>query len=205
MIQKILGLLLATSLTGLLSASDLTPTGVQLAERYDAMDVEHHWLPGHPVDWRSGDSTNGKPGKTHCSAFVASACERMGIYILRPPEHAQKNLANAQWQWLENEGKPHGWKPTATPFEAQRLANEGQIVVAVFQNPDSLKPGHIALIRPSGKPESTIRSEGPQITQAGGTNDTSTSLAQGFRRHPGAWHSADDFSVRFFTHPPSDQ
>jgi hypothetical protein len=184
------------------SASDLSPAGVQLAQRYDAMDVEHRWLPGTHVNWRSGEPDNGKPDKTHCSAFLAAAAERLGVYILRPPDHTQVHLANAQYEWLSNEGKAQGWRAVDSPFEAQRLANAGVLVVAFYANPNPDKPGHAALIRPSEKRDSLIRSEGPQITQAGTQNARSTSLEEGFRHHPGAWHSASDYKVAFFAHGP---
>ena len=59
-------------------------------------------------------------------------------------------------------------------------------------------PGHIAVVRPSGKGRSRVREEGPQVTQAGGTNYRSTSLAQGFAGHPNAWKKKRE--VRFYAH-----
>jgi hypothetical protein len=178
----------------------ITTEGAKLASLYDAMDVEHHWLSGRHVEWRSGDPDSGKPGKTHCSTFVASTCERLGIYILRPPEHPQAHLANAQAEWLQNAGGKEGWKPVDSPIMAQVLANEGKVVVAVFANPDPDKPGHIAFVRPSTKSEALIQLEGPQIIQAGAENANSTSLKEGFRHHKGAWRSAKDCAVLFFIH-----
>lgn len=175
--------------------------GPGLAAFYDSLDVEHHWLKGWHIDWRTGDPDNGKPGRTHCSAFAAAACERLGIQLLRPPEHGQKNLANAQHEWLAGPGSAFGWRMVASPFEAQSLANGGQVVTVVFRNPNPRKSGHIALVRPSDKPEALIRAEGPQIIQAGGTNRASTSVKVGFRHHTGAWVDADRFTVRFFAHP----
>jgi hypothetical protein len=195
-----LPLAIVLALTTPLESSEIAPAGLRLAERYDSMDVEHHWLPGRRVDWRTGDPDSGKPGKTHCSAFVAAACERLGIYILRPPQHGQVDLANAQQDWLLKEGKTQGWKPVNSPYEAQRLANEGKIVVAVYADPTPNKPGHVALVRPSDKSETLIQHEGPQIIQAGARNASSTSLKEGFRHHPGAWRSANDYRVMFFAH-----
>jgi hypothetical protein len=88
-----------------------------------------------------------------------------------------------------------------SPFEAQSLANSGQVVAAVFLNPNPRKPGHIALVRPADKPESLIQTEGPQIIQAGGINYTSTSIRTGFKLHRGAWIDADHFEIRFYVHP----
>jgi hypothetical protein len=164
------------------------------------MDVEHHWLAGTHVDWRTGEPDRGRPDKTHCSAFVAAACERLGIYILRPPDHGQVHLASAQALWLESEGANRGWKPVASPWEAQELANAGNVVVAVFPSPDPAKAGHAALVRPSSKSAARVAAEGPQVIQAGAENAASISLEKGFRHHRGAWSSARDFQVRFFTH-----
>ena len=182
-------------------AGEVTPAGQKLAERLDAMDVEHHWLAGAHVDWRTGDPDRGTPFKSHCSVFVAAACERLGVYILRPPDHGQVHLASAQQEWLRAEGAAHGWRPVGSPYEAQRLANQGQVVVAVYGSPDPAKPGHIAVVRPSEKSPATIGVEGPQIIQAGAENWSSTSLREGFRHHRGAWQSARQFAVEFFAHP----
>src|SRR5437868_9503370 len=137
------------------------------------MTVEKLWLPGRVVNWKTGEPLDRpvKDGKahTHCSAFVAAACLRLGVYILRPPEHGTVQLANAQADWLPKEGARHGWRPVATASEAQRLANRGVIVVAAFRETGG-KPGHIAIVRPSTKGGAKLRDEGPQIIQAGMTN-----------------------------------
>src|ERR1700730_19160503 len=95
---------LAASTASLPAAAELTFEGRHLAEVLDSMHVEEHWIAGGIVDWRTGDPT-GKAitddGKhTHCSQFTAAACEKLGVYILRPPEHSAVLLANAQFEWL---------------------------------------------------------------------------------------------------------
>ena len=85
----------------------------QLVKVFDAMHVEEHWPAGVIVDWRTGEPT-GKAvtddGKhTHCSQFAAATCERLGVYILRPPEHSAVLLANAQYDWLPEKGREAGW------------------------------------------------------------------------------------------------
>jgi hypothetical protein len=153
------------------------------------------------VKWDTG-VPDGRPEKspgkhTHCSAFVAAAAREFDIYILRPPEHPQVLLANAQYDWLEQEGAKRGWKPLETAEEAQRYANEGWLVVATYKNHHDDKPGHIAIVRPSDKREAALREEGPQITQAGGTNYRSVALRVGFAGHPAAWGRHE---VRFYAH-----
>jgi hypothetical protein len=80
---------------------------------------------------------------------------------------------------------------------AQAQANEGRFVVATYRNHNEDKPGHIVIVRPLDKSESTIRAEGPQITQAGGTNYRSTSLQNGFSGHPAAWGRGE---VLYYSH-----
>jgi hypothetical protein len=181
-------------------AAEIAPPGRALAQKLDAMDVEHHWIAGTHVNWKTGDPDRGTPDKSHCSVFVAAACDRLGVYILRPPDHGQVHLATAQQEWLSSEGASQGWKPVGSPLDAQRFANVGKIVVAVWASPDPRKPGHIVIVRPSDKSESRIRREGPEVIQAGMENANSTSLKEGFRHHRGAWESASDFNVQFFTH-----
>jgi len=82
------------------AADDVSLHGRELAATLDAMNVERLWPAGEHVTGETG-VPDGKPergdGKhTHCSAFVASAAKRLGVYILRPPEHGQILLTNAQ-------------------------------------------------------------------------------------------------------------
>ena len=183
-------------------AGPITADGEKLVRFLDSMHVEEHWIAGAIVEWRTGEPT-GKPitdaGKhTHCSQFASAACDRLGIYILRPPEHRGTLLANAQFDWLpSDDGKAKGWSPVKDGFAAQDSANRGALVVAVFKNPDPKKSGHIAIIRPSTKGDAEIKTEGPQVTQAGGTNMTSGTLKRGFGNHPGAFKNNE---IAFFSH-----
>ena len=62
------------------------------------------WLAGERVNWESGAPVGAwrddRP-HTHCSAFVASAAKRLGIFVLRPPDHGAVLLANAQIKLAE--------------------------------------------------------------------------------------------------------
>jgi hypothetical protein len=181
----------------------ITPDGQKLSAFLDASGVDHLWPAGWHIDWQTGQPDRPDPGgrdaKTHCSAFVGAMSERLGIYILRPPEHPQQLLANAQLQWLVDDSGRYGWQPVADAGDAQKLANEGELVVAAFENPNPKKPGHIAIIRPSLKSTAELDSEGPQETQAGETNAISTSVAEGFRHHRGAW-SPEGGGIRYYVH-----
>jgi hypothetical protein len=183
-------------------ATPISEEGETLIKILDSMNVEDHWIAGAVVEWRTGDPTGKKitdDGKhTHCSQFAAAACEKMGVYILRPPDYSATLLANAQFEWLPKQGRARGWTPVKDGKAAQDLANAGTLVVAVCKNPDSKKSGHIAVIRPSEKSASEIRAEGPQVTQAGGTNRNSCSLKTGFGNHKEAFERNE---IKFFSHP----
>jgi hypothetical protein len=182
-------------------AQRISPKATSVIAAIDALDVEHHWPAGLHVNWETGqpdgrpESGNGK--HTHCSAFVAAAAKQFGIYILRPPEHPQILLANAQYDWLQSEGARRGWRAVNGAVEAQELANRGEFVVAAYQNSHADKPGHIAIVRPSDRSEASVSRDGPEITQAGLTNHHATTLAQGFAGHPAAWGRHE---VRFYAH-----
>ncbi len=180
----------------------ITPAGERLAANLDSMNVESLWLAQEHVNWETGEPDRGGedegPGHhTHCSAFAAAAAKRLGVYLLRPPEHGQKLLANAQFEWLESAAaEKQGWRSVKEMGEAQRLANQGSLVVVAFQNPDQNLPGHIAVVRPSEKSFEALQHDGPQIIQAGIHNHSSTVVRIGFMNHPGAWPDG----VRYYVH-----
>jgi hypothetical protein len=183
----------------------ITPAGERLAHFLDDSDVMHRWLAGWHVDWRTGEKDRAEPGgheaKTHCSAFVAAMAERLGVYVLRPPEHRQELLANAQMRWLRDHGADEGWRTLASYVEAQEAANRGELVVEALENPNPHRPGHIAIVRPSDKTRPQLDRDGPQETQAGEQNALSTTTAAGFRHHRGAWEPEGAGDLRYYAHP----
>jgi hypothetical protein len=194
------------AMASLAAAGSTQPSADRLFAVIDSLQVETHWPAGEHVNWATGvpdgRSEHGGGKHTHCSAFVAAAAKRVGIYILRPPEHPQLLLANAQLDWLETQGAAHGWQAVNDAEEAQREANRGLFVVAAYRNHSDALPGHIAIVRPSEKSAADIETEGPQITQAGGMNYRSTTLAHGFAGHPAAWGRHE---VRFYAHAVQEQ
>ena len=193
--------LLVLTTARLATAGPISDDGKKLRDALDATHVEEHWIAGAIVDWRTGEPT-GKPitdkgSHTHCSQFAAAFCERTGAYLLRPPDHGAVLLANAQYDWLPEQGRERGWSLVADGAAAQELANRGTLVVAVYKNHDPKKSGHIAIIRPSTKGPAEIKAEGPEVTQAGGHNHNSCSLKEGFRNHPGGFEKGE---IRFFSH-----
>lgn len=182
----------------------ITPEGERLAHVLDDSGVMQRWQAGWHVDWRTGEKDRTAPGgpeaATHCSAFVAAMAEQLGVYVLRPPQHRQELLANAQMRWLRDQGAAHGWRPIVSYVQAQQSANRGDLVLEAFKNPDPHKPGHIAIVRPSDKPSAELDRDGPQETQAGEQNALSITTAAGFRRHPGAWLPNGAGRLRYYAH-----
>jgi hypothetical protein len=180
----------------------ITHAGDRLASTLDSMDVESLWLAHEHVNWETGKPDRGAndegPGNhTHCSAFAAAAAKKLGVYLLRPPEHGQLLLSNAQAKWLDDDaGRKAGWRKVVDMRKAQWLANQGQLVVVVYQNPDRNLPGHIAIVRPSEKPASVLDENGPELIQAGEHNHNKINVRIGFENHPGAWPDG----VRYYMH-----
>lgn len=180
----------------------ITPAGERLAKILDGMDVAHLWQAHLHVDWETGQSDRNAdyegPGKaTHCSAFAAAAGKRLGVYMLRPPEHGQILLASAQTRWFASPAaQAGGWRPIDGMRAAQSLANQGQLVVISYESPDRKKPGHIVIVRPSLKTAEQFALEGPQVIEAATQNRQSWPAAKSFTSHPGAWPAG----VRVFAH-----
>jgi hypothetical protein len=181
----------------------VTEPGRRLLSVLDGMNVESLWLAHEHVNWETGEPDKGKdytgPGRsTHCSAFAAAVGKRLGVYMLRPPEHGQILLANAQAEWFRSAaGRQGGWRPLRDAQEAQSRANRGNLVVVVFESPDAHRPGHIAIVRPAHRPTRLLEQNGPEITQAGQKNYIKTSTKVGFLAHPGAWPGG----VLYYAHP----
>ena len=183
--------------------------GVKLKQFYLKQHVDSLWTAGHHVNWQTGaaDQPNAtKDIASHCSAFVASVCWQMGIYILRPPEHDTELLANAQFDWLHTtDAKTKGWKQIKLNVleNAQRYADSGLVVVAVCKNPRPTHSGHIALVMPTEKSTDIIKAEGPTVMQAGNTNSDNISLKRGFGKHFQSWPPTV-YEVSFFYHNAPD-
>jgi hypothetical protein len=180
----------------------ITAAGQRLAQVLDGMNVESLWLAHEHVDWKTGQPDRSAdydgPGRsTHCSAFAAAVGLRLGVYMLRPPEHGQILLASAQTQWFgSGAAQQVGWKPVDSMQAAQTLANQGKLVVICYATPNPRRPGHIVIVRPSLKSAAELALEGPQVIQAATENRSSSPAAYSFGAHPGAWPSA----VQIFAH-----
>ena len=191
---------LIMGMSGTANAAAPSPKALRLIATLDSLDVERHWPAGVVVDWRTGEP-NGRvvktPGKhTHCSAFVAAAAERLGVHILRPPEHSPVLLANAQYDWLAGSGASEGWRSVPDAEAAQAAANAGELVVAAIRNVEG-KPGHIAVVLPGDLDAATLAARGPDVMQAGQTNSARIALMTGFKGHRKALREG---GLRYYAH-----
>ncbi len=167
----------------------ISPAGDRLLSLLDGLQVETHWLAGDAIDWRTGNPKPGTRGLTsHCSAFAAAVAQRFGAYLLRPPEHGQVLLANAQAAWLAGDaGRAAGWSPLDGAVAAQSAANAGALVVISYRSANPRTPGHIAVVRPARQTLGEVTRSGPMITQAGQQNFNATRAETGFHAHRAAW------------------
>jgi len=168
--------------------------GHALKKFYLDLHVEDLWISGHHINWETGEPDNSSSDQdihTHCSAFVAAACKRLNIYLLRPPDHNMQLLANAQYDWLSSpDAGKKGWKAIIAGNiyeEAQQYANNGYVVIAVIKNKNLRLPGHIALVRPAEISKEKLAESGPMLIMAGTHNFNYISLKSGFKSHISEW------------------
>jgi hypothetical protein len=143
-------------------------------ERLLSIIAEHHFR-GH-TRYTPRDVTGDGIADTWCNLFAQDVCEAMSVML---PRHMRANELAA---WLTTKAHEFDWEGV-TPHIAQRMADEGQLAVACWTNPDG--PGHIVVLVPSlGEP-------GEWCAQAGGSRFTRGTIAQAFGSK----------SVLFFGHP----
>ena len=180
----------------------VSPEGQRLDHLIDSMHVEDLWQPHVHINWETGQQDmpaaySGPDRATHCSSFTAALGEKIGVYLLRPPEHSQQLLASAQAEWFHSkEGVKDGWASVPGPGPAQMLANQGKLVMVVYESPDPHRPGHIAIVRPYAKTIDDLTANGPQTAQAGATNFSSGVARVSFAKHQDAWPNG----VRYYSH-----
>jgi len=180
----------------------ITPAARNILKVLDDSDVENLWSKHRHVNWETGvpeepADYKGREAATHCSAFAAAMGERLDVYMLRPPYHAQELLANAQTAWFgSTSGRKVGWTSVDTPEQAQTLANMGKLVVVSYQSPDPHHAGHIGIVRASDRTEAEIRESGVLMSQSGERNYFRVSEKAAFKWHPGAWPGG----VKYFAH-----
>ena len=191
----------AQSIAGKLNDTifSMNEKGRALKKFYLDLRVEELWISCHYINWETGEPDSSSLDQnihTHCSAFVAAACKRLNIYLLRPPDHKMQLLANnAQYDWLSSpDAGKKGWKAITAGNnyeEAQQYANNGYVVIAVIKNKDLRLPGHIALVRPAEISKEKLAESGPMLIMAGTHNFNYISLKSGFKTHISGWPSQE--------------
>jgi len=162
------GLASATSSPMVIGATNITDQGHALSVFLDSLQVEQYWDNDRSVNWLTGapggNGTNMTVGTaSHCSAFAAAVACLLDVYLLRPPDASDLNLANNQATWLAT-NQICGWYPIPHATDAQRIANVGALVVASLK--EEVGSGHIAVLRPSTKSDAEILADGPQECQS---------------------------------------
>jgi hypothetical protein len=161
----------------------ISPAGSSLAVLLDRMDVEHHWLPGQTVAWRTGEAIDGgsRGPASNAGGFVAAVCAQLKVPM--PSPAGDSLLAGSQYDWLLTEGLKRGWTEVG-PLEAQLLANQGWVVVAAWKDAatttDRSLAGQTAIVRPNRRPAADITPNGPRVIEAGAHNHSDISLKDGF-------------------------
>jgi hypothetical protein len=145
------------------------------------------------------------PRTTPIAAPMSGRWPCISTSILRPPNHPQLRLANAQVDWLGGVGtesgptaSESGWTPLGASGDnvvldaAITAANAGKLVIARYFQPPTEQPdgtqtqgaGHICVVRPQ---DSFPSDEGPQVATPGVQNFKSASMMFAFGDHPLAW------------------
>jgi hypothetical protein len=191
-----------------------SPGGKRLEQFLDGLPIETRWISGHHIVWQTGQQIShvGPNHHTHCSALVAATALYLDIYILRPPNHGQNLLANAQIDWLLAAKVFHGPSAAASGWRALgssgtagvldsavKAANLGKLVVAGYlqpppTNPNTSPSGHVVIVRPQD--DSFSATDGPFVASAGNRNWRSIHMRLAFHSHPAAWPS----NIQLFAH-----
>jgi hypothetical protein len=113
---------------------------------------------------------------------AVSAVNKSGEFI---DENKQVVAGGEKWrelnvndtaEWLQKYGQENGWRQVEAAV-AQQMANEGHPAIALWKNPNTEKPGHIAMIRPGSVP---LKTDGVAVAQAGRLVLDAGHLKEGF-------------------------
>lgn len=186
-----------------LCCGPITAEASRVLRVLEASNIRRLWANGRHIDCNTGMPDRplayvGPNKSTHCSCFAAAMAKRLGIYLLRPPEHPQQLLANAQVTWLNGaEARQMGWIRVSRRDVAQRMANQGAFVMAAVQNANPRRPGHVTIVRPEMLTRAQMAEGGLMLAHSGFQNKLRVNEKTAFVRHPGAWPDG----IRYFAHP----
>ena len=188
----------AASAPLLVSSNTITANGAMLNAFLDSLQVDKFWLVGTSVNWLTGVPGGNGPNMTlgtdsHCSAFAPAAAELLGVYLLRPPDASDLNLANNQADWFVTNA--FGWFPITTGMtNVQHMVNTGLLVMASYKAASG--SGHIAVLRASTRTDADVNAYGPEECQSGTYNFADTNIITGFNQHPGAFPN----NIKYYGH-----
>jgi len=136
--------------------------------------IAEHFFRGH-ARYARRDVTGDGIDETFCNLLVQDVAEAMSVMLPRGVR------ANALIAWLETEAdKPESPWEVVTSHVAQAMADEGQLVIACWSNPQPPAPGHVAIVVPSLEDAGSERMGDVFIAQAGRINFTRGTVQQGF-------------------------
>ncbi len=181
-------------------SNGISANGAALNVFLDSLQVTNYWIGGSSVNWLTGATGGSGSNKTigtatHCSAFTSSAAELLGIYLLRPPDASDVDLANHQADWFVTNSA--GWFPIIGMTNAQHQANAGVLVMASYKS--SSGSGHIAILRASNRTDTDVNNTGPEECQSGTYNFGDTNVSTGFNQHAGAFPNG----IKYYGHSVS--
>ncbi|MFY9589557.1 hypothetical protein [Rickettsia endosymbiont of Halotydeus destructor] len=194
----IMGLFFISNLSYAENISEAAKKNLQII---NSLKVEEKWQKGEIINCKTGEIIEQYTGEhkktgsrlTHDGCFVYAVLSSLNISKNSLPPHPELDtgfiplLANKQADWYETEGNKCGWsyiknKDREDNFiQAQKLANQGYLVVATYKNINPKRAGHTAIVIPSDKDIEKIKKDGPDIAQAGTYNSSCSSLKKGFR------------------------
>jgi hypothetical protein len=181
-------------------SNGISANGAALTAFLDSLQVTNYWIGGSSVNWLTGAPGGSGANKTigtatHCSAFAAAAAEMLGIYLLRPPDASDVDLANHQADWFVT--NTASWFPITGMTNAQHQANAGVLVMASYKS--SSGSGHIAILRASNRTDADVNGTGPEECQSGEYNFGDTNVSTGFNQHAGAFPNG----IKYYGHSVS--
>lgn len=166
------------------AAASNGPGADRIRRTIDQMDPQH-------ASRYQPRGVRGTPGRTtYCNVFAQDFMRQVGV----PRNNMPTGNANNMNRWLNNQGPQHGWHQVSAA-EAQRAANNGQVVLASQNNPNG-PHGHVAVVRPGS-------TNGVHIAQAGGHNYNDAPVSRGFGRRAPQYFVYDGNTTGARQTPPS--
>lgn len=204
-------------ISSLVQAETIAEPAKEILGIVNSLKVEEKWQKGKTINCKTGETIEEYTGEhkktgnriTHDSCFVYAVASSLNIAKDSLPPHPEFGtdfipfLTNKQADWYEREGSKQGWnyiknKDKDNNFiQAQKLANQGYLVVAIYKNINPKRLGHTSIVIPSNKDVEKIKLEGPDTAQAGINNFSCGSLKKGFKNKKDVFKNNE---IKFYYH-----